>query len=216
MNIKSPRQAEIRQIARVLGCTAELLVPNLTRAQQDNLVETLRNCEKRVLALLDAEPEQLEIVRVELPKPRVQGFDRLFAKLGDVLDDDAEPMRSMRQCCEEMAKQRDELHAALTALARKVDAEPDEDSPMTFHENDPVTKGDERGIVVRRVGRSGRGYLTVKILTGPRAGRGEFPEHGWSVDETADPGRPARDPETPTYHPAAPYQSVPDDDDLPF
>jgi hypothetical protein len=89
---------------------------------------------------------------------------------------------------------------------------------MTFRENDPVTKGDETGIVVRRVGRSGRPYLTVKILTGARAGRGEFPEKGWRVDETADPGRPARDPETPDDYqpPASPYQPVPDDDDLPF
>jgi hypothetical protein len=88
---------------------------------------------------------------------------------------------------------------------------------MRFQENDPVTKGDETGIVVRRVGRSGRGYLTVKILTGPRAGLGEFPERGWRVEETADPGRPARDPETPEYQPpASPYQPIPDDDDLPF
>jgi hypothetical protein len=88
---------------------------------------------------------------------------------------------------------------------------------LTFHENDLVTKGDERGIVVRRVGRSGRPYLTVKILTGARAGLGEFPEHGWQVDETADPGRPARDPETAEYQsPTSPYLPVPDDDDLPF
>jgi hypothetical protein len=88
---------------------------------------------------------------------------------------------------------------------------------MTFHENDRVTNGDERGKVLRRIGRSGRPYLTVKILTGPRAGRCEFPEHGWRVEETADPGRPARDPETPTYAPpASPYLPVPDDDDLPF
>jgi len=86
---------------------------------------------------------------------------------------------------------------------------------MTFHENDRVTNGAERGIVLRRIGRSGRPYLTVKILTGPRAGRCAFPECGWSVDESADPGRPARDPETPDYQ-ASPYLPVPPDDDLPF
>jgi hypothetical protein len=84
---------------------------------------------------------------------------------------------------------------------------------MTFRDNDLVTKGDETGIVVRRVGRSGRPYLTVKILTGPRAGLGEFPERGWCVAD--DDGRPARDPETPVARPS-PYQPVPDDDDLPF
>jgi hypothetical protein len=88
---------------------------------------------------------------------------------------------------------------------------------MTFHEHDRVTNGAERGKVLRRIGRSGRPYLTVKILTGPRTGRCEFPEHGWRVEETADPGRPARDPETPTYQPpSSPYLPVPDDDDLPF
>ena len=87
----------------------------------------------------------------------------------------------------------------------------------SFHENDPVKNGAERGIVLRRVGRWGRAYLTVKILTGARAGRCEFPEHGWQVDESADPGRPARDPETPAYQPPASlYLPVPDDDDLPF
>lgn len=47
----------VARVARMIGRVAELLVPRVTRRQQDDFVATLRNCEK---LLLDHSPDHLE------------------------------------------------------------------------------------------------------------------------------------------------------------
>jgi len=66
-----------------------------------------------------------------------------------------------------------------------------------FEEGDYVLKGTETGRVVKlQSRRTGRDYLTVWILSGPRKNQREFPEHGWTIDhgQTCANDRPAHDP----------------------
>lgn len=65
-----------------------------------------------------------------------------------------------------------------------------------FQKDDYVTKGQETGRVVELVSqRTGRAYLTVWILTGPRKNQREFPEKGWTIDDgrTGGNDRPAHE-----------------------
>jgi len=65
-------------------------------------------------------------------------------------------------------------------------------------EGDYCTKGTERGQVVKKISqRTGKPYLTVRILSGPRRMLHEFPERGWELDDGSYGGneRPAHEPD---------------------
>jgi hypothetical protein len=54
----------------------------------------------------------------------------------------------------------------------------------TFCKHEHVRKGDERGVIVELKNRStGRPFLMVWILNGPRKNQREYPERGWEPDE---------------------------------
>ena len=76
--------------------------------------------------------------------------------------------------------------------------------PERPRKGDRVYKGNETGVVVEVISpRTHKPYLRVDILSGPRKGRGEFPDRGWRFDLGYVPGneRPAYDGTASTMHP---------------